>query len=287
MKKVFIIILIFPALIYLKTNAQVTKVWESDTIFKGPESVAYDKTKNCLYISNFDRSPKDGMSYNDDYITKIDLDGNVLEKKFVENLTSPTGVCVKMDKLYIVERFGVVVFNLKENKIETRYRINDTKFLNDVAVDDDGAIYVSDSGNDVIYRIKNGKVEKWLTGSEIDNTNEVLVDGDKLILGVNSDSTLKSANLESKEIKSIATLSKGTIDGIQKCGKEYLVSHFEGELFLIDPNGKIMELLNTTASNINCADFEYVEKLNLLVIPALRNNKVFIYKYQYNLTSQL
>ena len=277
----FLILLIFFVAVFFRPlQAQVTRIFESDTIFKGPESVAYDELRNCLYVSNYNRYPRDGMIYNEDYITKIDLNGHILEKVLVNELTCPTGICVLKDKLYIVERFGVVVFNLQENKTETRYRINNTQFLNDIAVDSAGTIYVSDSGSDIIYRIKDGVCEKWYEGQEIDRTNGVLVDGDRLIVGVNADSSLKAINMTDMTVDLIATLPQGTIDGIKKCSKGYLVSHYDGNLYLTGNDGKITELLNTRPEGIKCADFEYIEKLGLLYIPALKNNRLFIYRYK-------
>ena len=260
-------------------SAQPTKVWESDTIFRGPESVAYDEIRNCLYISNYNRYPRDGMMYNEDFITKTDINGKILENEFVKGLTCPTGICVLKDRLYIVERFGLVVFDLQANKIETRYRINDTQFLNDVSVGSDGTIYISDSGSDIIYRIKNGIFEKWLTSKEIDRTNGVLIDGDRLLVGVNADSSLKAVDIKNKTITKMASLPPGIIDGIKKCGSGYLVSHYNGNLYLVSPGGAVIELINTRGEEIKCADFEYIDKLSLLIIPALKNNKLFIYQY--------
>ncbi len=259
--------------------AQLTRIWESDTIFKGPESVAYDNIRNCLYVSNYNRYPRDGMMYNEDFITKTDMDGNIIENKFIRGLTCPTGICVLEDRLYIVERFGLAVFNLQLNKVETRYRITDTEFLNDVSVDSAGTIYISDSGSDIIYRIKDGIFEKWLTSKEIDKTNGVLVDGDRLLVGVNADSSLKAVNIADKTITKLASLPSGIIDGIKKCGNGYLVSHYQGNLYLVRHGGEVVELLNTRGEKTECADFEYVNEKNLLIIPALRSNKLIIYQY--------
>ncbi len=263
----------------IPASAQLKKIWESDTIFKGPESVAYDENRNCLYISNYNRYPRDGMMYNEDCITKTDINGKILENKFVRGLTCPTGICVLKDRLYIVERFGVVVFNLQSNKVETRYRINDPEFINDVTVDTDGTIYISDSGSDIIYRIKDGKLEKWLINKEIDQTNGVLVDGDRLLVGVNADGSLKAVNINDMTISKIASLPPGIIDGIKKCSDGYLVSLYEGNLFQVRQGGEVEELLNTRNEQIFCADFEYIEEQNLLFIPALKNNKLFICRY--------
>ena len=279
MKKLILSFIICILILSAQTAAQLTKIWESDTIFKGPESVAYDAIRNCLYVSNYNKYPRDGMMYNEDYITKTDLNGRILENIFVNGLTCPTGICVLKNRLYIVERFGLVVYDLQLNKIEARYRINDTEFLNDVSVDSSGNIYISDSGSDIIYRIKDGIFEKWLTSKEINQTNGILVDGDKLLVGVNDDSSLKAVNIADKTISRIASLPPGVIDGIKKCGNDYLVSLYEGNLYLVRNTGEIIELLNTRPEQLYCADFEYIDKLNLLFIPALRNNRLFIYKY--------
>ncbi|MBN2215250.1 MAG: hypothetical protein JW723_13515 [Bacteroidales bacterium] len=279
MKKTIISLIILLPVLTLQTGAQLTRIRESDTIFKGPESVAYDAIRKCLYISNYNKYPRNGMMYNEDYITKTDLSGNVLENKLIGGLTCPTGICVLENRLYIVERFGLVVYDLNLKKVENRYRINDNGFINDVTVDPEGTVYISDSGSDVIYRIKNGMLERWLNSEEINKTNGILIDGDVLIAGVNADSSLKAVNINDKTITKIASLPSGIIDGIKKCGNDYLVSRYEGSLYLVKNSGKILEILNTVSEQISCADFEYIVELDLLIIPALKNNKLFFYKY--------
>ena len=148
MKKLIIPVIICISFFSLQTDAQLTKIREIDSVFKAPESVAYDPIRNCLYISNYNKYPRNGMMYNEDYITKTDLNGDILETVFVNGLTCPTGICVLKNRLYIVERFGLVVYDLALNKVENRYRINDNKFLNDVTVDPEGTVYISDSDSD-------------------------------------------------------------------------------------------------------------------------------------------
>lgn len=279
MKKLIISVIICIPLFSLQTDAQLIKIREIDSVLKAPESVAYDAIRNCLYISNYNKYPRNGMMYNEDYITKADLDGNILETVFVNGLTCPTGICVLKNRLYIVERFGLVVYDLQLDKVENRYRINDTRFLNDVTVDPEGTVYISDSDSDVIYRIKNGKLERWLNREEINKTNGILIDGINLLAGVNADNSLKAVNINDMTITRIATLPPGIIDGIKKCGDDYLVSIYEGNLYLVSKSGEVTELLNTRSEQIFCADFEYIDEMNLLIVPALKNNKLFIYKY--------
>jgi sugar lactone lactonase YvrE len=182
--------------------------------------------------------------------------------------------------LYIVERFGVVIYDLKQDKISNRYLIQNTSFLNDITVDLDTNIYITDSGSKTIYKIKNGNVEKWLETEEISYLNGILYDDGKLIIGVNGDTSLKSVDIKTKEIQKIAMLGEGAIDGIKKCGDDYLVSHFQGNIYLVKKNGEVKELLNTREQKIDCADFEYIEDENMIIVPALWNNKLIGYQYK-------
>ena len=149
-------------LITLVSSGQTTLLWDRDNIAYNPESIVYDKVRDCCYVSNFGVNPSNSMNYNQDYVTKFNLKGEVLEKKLVPNLTAPTGLCIHNDNLYIVERFGIVKFDLAKNEEITRYRITGPGFLNDVAIDSDQNIYVTVSDTDIVYRIKDGKVEKWI-----------------------------------------------------------------------------------------------------------------------------
>jgi hypothetical protein len=260
-------------------NSQLQLVWNNDSSFRNPESAAFDKINNCLYVSNFNKVPKDCEIYNDDYVSKVNLNGKVLVNKFVDNLTAPTGICVSNNKLYIVERNGIVKFDIQNEKVETRYFVPNVQFLNDIDADSVGTLYFSDSNRDVIYRIKDGKLEKWLESNEIPQINGVLLDGNQLIVAANGDSTLKSIDLNNKKVSTIARFKKGTLDGIKKIGNDYLASHFEGSLYRVKKTGEITELLNTRKTKTFCADFEYIDELKLFIIPALWNSQLFCYKY--------
>ena len=274
-----ILICLFLLAGFAKVNAQAVKLWETGEIYQRPESVAYDSKRGCLYISNCNGEVKTGTSYGDHTISKADLQGNILEFDFVKNLTKPTGICIFDEKLYIVERFGVVIYDLNENKIADKIYIKTSYFPNDITVDTEGVIYVSESDTNVIYRIKDKNVVKWMDSKEISRPNGVLYDNGRLIVGVNSDNCLKAVTIADKKVTNIARLGPGIIDGIKKCGNGYLVSLYMGNLYMVKPTGEVTELINTRDAKINIADFEYIPDKELIVIPALQNNKLLGYKF--------
>jgi sugar lactone lactonase YvrE len=194
-------------------------------------------------------------------------------------LTSPTGLYLFNDRLYIVERFGIVEYDLKLDKVNNRYLISHASLLNDVTVDPDSNIYVTDSYEKTIYQIKNGEVEKWMDTVAIVYPNGIEYDNGKLIVGVNSDNFLKSIDIKTKEIHNIAYLGEGLIDGIKKCDDGYLVSNYYGILFLVNQNGTVTQLMNTKDQNIPCADFEYIKDEKMVIVPTLWNNKLYAYRY--------
>ena len=93
MKKLLMILAIFSLNFLDKTvhaDGHVEKVWETEKIFELPESVIYDATNDVLYVSNITDHPfkKDGTGY----ISKMGLDGTVIKKNGLINLTLPRGL---------------------------------------------------------------------------------------------------------------------------------------------------------------------------------------------------
>jgi sugar lactone lactonase YvrE len=231
-------------------NAEPVKLWETGEIYKAPESVAYDSERGFLYISNYTGGLKNGLPYGEQFISKANLKGEIIKFDWIGNLTIPTGICINDDKLYIVERFGVVEYDLKQDKVSNKYYIKTSYFLNDITVDPQGPIYVSESDTNTIYRIKGNSVEKWLDSEEVSRPNGILYDDGKLLVAVNSDNYLKAINISNKQVTKIAHLDPGILDGIKKCGDGYLVSDFMGNLHLVTPSGQVTELINTREAEI-------------------------------------
>ena len=114
--------------------------------------------------------------------------------------------------------------------------MQDARFLNDVAADGEGRVYVSDFGTSAIWRLADGKLEKWLDGPQLKYPNGLLVQGDKLIVAAwgapkTQDKTFAAANLFeiSLKDKSVRDLGSGTpignLDGIEPDGPDSYLRH--------------------------------------------------------------
>jgi sugar lactone lactonase YvrE len=250
-----------------------------DTLLKAPESAVYDANRNVIYVSNYTSSITEGGPYGEHSISKVSLDGEVLEADWIKGLSCPTGICILDDKLLIVERFGVVEYNLTKDEVSHSYYIKTTGFLNDITSDPEGNIYITVSDTNVLYRISKNRVEKWIVDNRINHSNGILYHNGKLLIAVIGDGSLKQIDPETKVITKLADLGKGTLDGIKTCEADYLVTIFEGRLLRISPQGNVKEILNTQGEGIFQADFEYIPSKELLIIPALWNNKLLFYKY--------
>ncbi|MCH7535438.1 MAG: hypothetical protein IH948_06780, partial [Bacteroidetes bacterium] len=108
--------------------------------FKSPESVAYDPIRDIIYVSNYNKDVENGTSYGEDYVSKVSKSGEIIKFDWIDNLSAPTGIIVANDKLYIVERFGIVEYDLKKDTITNKYCIQFNEFINDITMGPDGAL---------------------------------------------------------------------------------------------------------------------------------------------------
>ena len=97
--------------------------------------------------------------------------------------------------------------------------------------------------------------------------------------GNNGDGTLKSADLDGKEIKTVAALGTGIIDGIMvEPDGNILVTHNEGRLMRVSPDGRVTLLLDTTVIGQNLADFTFIPELGLVVFPTWLDGRVTAFR---------
>lgn len=256
----------------------LSKAWETEKEFLVPESVIHDPVRDVLYVTNFDAFGK-STGEERQFISKLAMDGTILEPRWITGLNRPTGMIVSGDTLYVVERGALVRVDLAAGEIAERIPIAGAGFPNDVALDEAGRLYVSDPGSGTIFRRGDGEFEPWVGRPGIGAPNGLFAHEGELFVGDNGDQRLKAINLETKEIRTVAKVGPGIIDGLQSDGRGNLVlSHWEGRLLRISPDGSIEKLLDTTILGQYLADFDYVPGKDLIVIPTFYDKRVVAYR---------
>lgn len=257
-------------------DQNLTKAWELPNIFSWPETVLYDRERDILYVSNL---YADGPSF----ISRIKPDGKIEDLKWVAGLVQPTGMAVYGDKLYVVERASLAEIDIPAGKIVKKHAVPSPGFLNDIAVDASGRLYVSDSQKGRILRLENGTFSVWKSGGSYAQVNGLQYAGGKLYAGFSSDFSLKSIDTDSGEMKTITVLDPGAVvDGIETDGKGYiLVSDYRGKIYSVSEQGQKTLLLDRTAPKQFCANFAYIPEKNLLIVPSLNDNRITAYSVSF------
>ena len=258
--------------------------WELEGL-SNPESVIYDEKRNHLYVSNINGSgvEKDGNGF----ISIISLDGKMIQEKWVIGLNAPKGLSIFGRTLYTSDIDELVAIDIDSGRITNRFKVNDAKFLNDVAVSSNGDVYVSDMLLNRIHVLTEDSFSVWLENEELESPNGLLVLGDDIILGSWGKMTdgfatevpghLKRISIKDKTIKSIGDGSSvGNLDGVEidNDGDFYVTDWMSGKLLHIEHSGEVSVLLDLPQGS---ADHEYVMRKSLILIPLMKDNKLLSY----------
>lgn len=252
----------------------LTLKWETDTLLTTCESVIYDKDNDVLYVSNIEGDPsaKDGRGS----ISKVGLDGNIVDPQWVSGLNAPKGLGIFNGKLYTADVDEIVEIDIAIGQITNKYAVEGAKFLNDVTVDASGRIFVSDSQANNVVLLENGTVTKWLEG--VLGPNGLLADGDKFLMALWEAKTLNLVDLNTKAV-TVKTDSIDNPDGIEAVGDGgYLVSSWNGMVHYVNSDWEKTLVLDTRSDSISAADIEYIQERKLLLVPAFFKNTVMAYE---------
>jgi sugar lactone lactonase YvrE len=279
MKKVLIVM---PALLlaFCATSAQTLELkWKTDTVLQVPESVLFDREGNVLYVSNIvgKSDAKDGNGY----ISKLSPDGKIVSLKWSDQgLHAPKGMGLYKGEIFVADLTGVAIIDVKTGKNIERIEINDAQFLNDITIDKNGDVYVSDSATGKIHRIRNRKAELYFDGNgTLKRVNGLLALPDGLYVA-DAGTGINYKLGADKQLTKYAETAPGA-DGIVLTGKnEYIVSSWSGEVYYVATDGKAQKLLDTKGQKLNSADIDYDPKTGTVFIPTFFGNSVMAYKFK-------
>jgi sugar lactone lactonase YvrE len=283
------------------TMSNIEKIWETPAQFKTPESVIYEPNENVLFVSSIDGAPngKDKQGF----ISKVSpLNGSIIELNWVTSLDAPKGMAVVNNTnnslLYVSDITDLVEVDANSGKIINRYNAPGSGFLNDVASDNQGHVYVSDTVTNTIYRLdtknlgnnsnnnNNASLQVWLQTPELNGPNGLYVDdtNNRLIVvsfGAfsNPGGSIRVVDLQNRTMSSLGeegtAVPIGGLDGVEadSTGRYYYVTdNPAGKLYVVNSNGTGYETLDLQKQGT--ADLGTILDQNMIIIPMMQENKL-------------
>ena len=192
-------------------------------------------------------------------------------------MDSPKGLGLSKGLLYVADLTKVVIIDTKTGKVVRNIEVKYAGMLNDITVDAQGVVYVSDSDKKRIYKINNDQAEVWLEKDFFQKPNGLLAHQNKFYM---IDMNAGIFYEVDKQTKSLTKIAEGLVcgDGIVTIDKDFIISNWNGEINYVSANGQVKKLLDTKADKVNAADIEYISGQKLLLVPTFFANKVVAYE---------
>lgn len=277
-----------PALEAAAQDGSATEVWALDG-FSAPESVVLDEEKGELYVSNVAGEPtgKDGNGF----LSRVSTDGEMLEAEWVTGFDAPKGLALDGSTLYVTDIDRLVAVDVSSGAISNSWQAEGAQFLNDVAVDGNGRVFVSDMAKSAIYVLDGDNFSVWLEDKALKHPNGLKVEDGQLIVAAWGEELqpdfsttvpghLLAVDLESKEISAVGSGEPiGNLDGLEPdgAGNWIATDWMAGAVFSIRPDGSSERLLDLSQGS---ADLEYLEGESIAVIPMMMDGKLVAYKIE-------
>ena len=266
------------------TSPHLVEAWRVETSLKRPESVIYDQDRKVLYVSNINGKPteKDGNGY----ISRISTDGEILREKWVTGLDAPKGMAIDGDFLYVSDIDRVVKISLKTAGIVNEYPAPNARFLNDVAIDNNGFVYVSDSKQHTIYQLSEEQLTVWVDDERISQPNGLYAQDHVLLVAAGDASAkkpgrsryLQTIDYQDKTILPLKDATPiGSVDGIERTrtGEYFLTDFRSGDIFY---HSQAKGAVVIQSLEKGTADIDYDAVNNMLYVPMLKTGKLIAYQ---------
>lgn len=270
-------------------SANANEVWSLDG-FQAPETVLFDPANGIFYVSSIAGPPndKDGNGF----ISKVSSDGTMVEAEWAKGgLDGPKGLALANGTLFVADIDRIVAVDVESGAIGDSWAAPGAQFLNDVAVDDAGRVFVSDMFTNRIYVLDDDTVSVFVEGPELLHPNGLHIDGGVLMVSgwgenIKDDFTtetpgrLVTVDLASKAISEVGPGTPvGNLDGLEPDGSGgWLATDWiAGALFAIDSDGNARQVLDL---NQGSANFAYLPDEKLVVIPMMMEGRIVAYSVE-------
>lgn len=278
------LILAVPALAFAPALAAaqeaVTEIWTLDG-FATPESALYDAEGSRIFVSNVagEMTEKDGEGF----ISIVSPDGEMVERDWLTGLDAPKGLAMHDGRLYAADIDRLVEIDIEAGEVAAEYEAAGAQFLNDVAVDGEGRVYVSDTATNTIWRLDGEAFEAWIEDEGLKGPNGLYVDGERLIVaawgegeGADAEGLGHLVEVSITE-ETVATLGSGepvgNLDGLEAENADtFLVTDWGGGgLYRIHASGEAELLVDLPQGS---ADIGYMRDEGIVLVPLMMDGRL-------------
>src|SRR5207302_2493646 len=102
-------------------------------------------------------------------VGEVGLDGKIIKVDWVTGLNAPKGMGLFQNNLYVADLDAVAIIDVKTGTLTKRIPVLGATFLNDITIDINGVVFVSDTRTKKVHRIENGMVSTWLDNLQAPN----------------------------------------------------------------------------------------------------------------------
>ncbi len=259
----------------LSDPPKAVQVWQTPQELRVPESVMFDGDKQLIYVANIAGMPT--LKNGEGFISQVNLDGTIKNLRWVTGMNAPKGMGIFQGTLYVTDIDRIHAIDMAAGTIKKTWDVGGAKFLNDIAIDAKGTVYISDTETKKLHALRDGKLEEFLALQQ-SRPNGLLMQGDQLLVGTTEG--LCAVDTAAKTV-TVLIAYVGGIDGLKPLAPgRYIVSNWLGKTQIIEKDKAPVLLLDTTTQKVNSADLEFIAEQNLLLIPTFFNNRVVAYRLQ-------
>ncbi|OLF75418.1 hypothetical protein AWH62_06255 [Maricaulis sp. W15] len=212
---------------------EATALWRSHAVDR-PEAVHVPLGSDLAYIGNQSGEGEETDPPGLGYISRLNLVSGEWQARWADGFDDPLGIISQDGHLYMVDAGQHVIRLDQETGAELdRWTLErDGIFLNDIAIDPDGRIWVTDTRGGALYELVDGRWRQLFSGDPFTGANGVeFVDGWIYVVcssGVGNLIRIQPDTLE----HTLLVSGEGSLDGVVTDGR--------GGLVLSDLRGRLL-----------------------------------------------
>lgn len=233
--------------------------WILDEGLCEPETAVYDAGRDEMFVSNICGFERNGRGY----ISRVGMDGTLREERWVEGLNAPAGMAIAGGRLWIADIDRVHVIELESGEaLEPIDLAGTAKALNDIAVAEDGTVFVSDFMAACVHRVRGETRDRLAADRPFPAANGLHLGDGRLFVG---GERLWSVDLQTEQVTDFGPDELLDIDGIEGDGGDgLLASEVGGRVWHLPSSGPptILEVQGMSSTN-----HLYVPDHRLVVVP--------------------